>query len=103
MCLTEDLVKSLWHQVVKTELSERFPRMTYYEALATYGSDKPDIRYPFKLASLSVKKEGPTEALIFSTHDAIQSDQFPLYELAESDWAYLRTLLAPIANSVSFL
>ena len=31
---------------------ERFPRLTYEEAMSQYGSDKPDLRYPEKIVSL---------------------------------------------------
>jgi aspartyl-tRNA synthetase len=31
---------------------QRFPRLTYGEAMSQYGSDKPDIRYPAKIVSL---------------------------------------------------
>jgi aspartyl-tRNA synthetase len=31
---------------------QRFPRLTYEEAMSQYGSDKPDLRYPAKIVSL---------------------------------------------------
>ncbi|MEW6368370.1 MAG: aspartate--tRNA ligase [Acidobacteriota bacterium] len=41
-----------------------FPRMTYAEAMASYGSDKPDSRFEMKIADLSTIVEN-TEAALF--------------------------------------
>jgi aspartyl-tRNA synthetase len=40
-------------QVIDVELPERFPRMTYAEALRRYGSDKPDLRFEMELVDLT--------------------------------------------------
>ena len=43
----EALIRSLWSELLRIELaspSEKFTRMTYSEAMARYGSDKPDLR-----------------------------------------------------------
>ncbi|MFT5482677.1 MAG: aspartyl-tRNA synthetase [Halieaceae bacterium] len=48
MALTEDMIRSLFSDVLSTELPE-FPCMTYAEAMSRYGSDKPDLRIPLEL------------------------------------------------------
>jgi aspartyl-tRNA synthetase len=40
-------------EVLDTEIPAPFPRLTHEEAMARYGSDKPDTRYGMELADLS--------------------------------------------------
>ncbi|BDZ58309.1 aspartate--tRNA ligase [Barrientosiimonas endolithica] len=42
--LGEAIAKALW-QVIGVEIETPFPRMTYAEAMARYGTDKPDLRF----------------------------------------------------------
>jgi aspartyl-tRNA synthetase len=48
LALSEDVLKAVW-ALVGEELSTPFPRMTYAEAMARYGSDKPDLRLDLEL------------------------------------------------------
>jgi len=48
----EDLTRSIFSSVKGIELPDPFPRITYKEAMETYGSDKPDTRYDMKLHNL---------------------------------------------------
>jgi len=41
----------------KAGISEKFPRLTYHEAMTTYGSDKPDMRFDLKLIDISKESE----------------------------------------------
>jgi len=45
----EDLVRAVFRDVLEVELPKPFPRMTWRDAMETYGSDKPDLRYPLSL------------------------------------------------------
>ncbi|MTI63661.1 aspartate--tRNA ligase [Methylophaga sp.] len=53
MSLMEELIRSLFAQVLEQPLPNPFPRMTYAEAMARYGSDKPDLRIPLELVEVS--------------------------------------------------
>ena len=48
--LVEDLYKSLIRKVSpETYIPEKFPRITFQEAMDLYGTDKPDLRFDLKL------------------------------------------------------
>ena len=53
----EKMVRHLFKAVLDTEITE-FPRMTFDEAMETYGCDKPDLRFGMKFNNMnSVTKD----------------------------------------------
>ena len=52
IALGEQIVKSLW-ALIGVDVSAPIPRMTYAQAMADYGSDKPDLRFDLKLTELT--------------------------------------------------
>ncbi|MGD8908133.1 MAG: aspartate--tRNA ligase [Chromatiales bacterium] len=52
MKLNEEMIRQLYKEVLDVELPNPFPRMTYDEAMARYGSDRPDLRVPLELVDL---------------------------------------------------
>ena len=50
---TEALAKSVFKDVTGIEITEKFERMSYDDAMNFYGSDKPDLRFDMKLIDLS--------------------------------------------------
>ncbi|MGV3613019.1 MAG: aspartate--tRNA ligase [Fluviicola sp.] len=54
----EGLIKHLFQTVRGITFEGAFPRMDYAEAMATYGSDKPDIRFEMKFTDLKVLSAG---------------------------------------------
>ncbi len=53
MDVTEGLIRHLFREVQGLELPDPFPRMAYSEALARFGSDKPDLRIPLEFTELT--------------------------------------------------
>ena len=53
MDVTEGLIRHLFREVQGEELPDPFPRMAYAEALARFGSDKPDLRIPLEFTELT--------------------------------------------------
>ena len=53
MQLMEKLLRDCFGSVMKVELPNPFPRMTYADAMRRYGSDKPDLRNPLELVEVS--------------------------------------------------
>jgi aspartyl-tRNA synthetase len=51
--LMEGMVRSLFKEALGVDLANPFPRLTYAEAMAKYGSDKPDLRVPLTLTELT--------------------------------------------------
>ncbi len=49
MEIAEDLVATLWQELRGIELRRPFPRMPHAEAMARYGTDKPDLRFGMEL------------------------------------------------------
>lgn len=47
--LMEEILAAIWSQVLGKPLEIPFPRLTYSEALARFGTDKPDLRYGMEL------------------------------------------------------
>ncbi|MGJ9425238.1 aspartate--tRNA ligase [Nesterenkonia halotolerans] len=52
LSLAEELVRRLW-KLIDVELPAQIPHITYHEAMARYGSDKPDLRFDLELTELT--------------------------------------------------
>ncbi|GAA2744017.1 aspartate--tRNA ligase [Terrabacter aerolatus] len=64
--LGESIIAALW-RLIGVELDAPFQRMTYHEAMARYGSDKPDLRFGNELVDC-------TEYFTDTTFRVFQSD-----------------------------
>ena len=51
--LGTDLIRQVWQQTINQKLPEKFPILSYKEAMDMYGTDKPDIRFDMKLKDFS--------------------------------------------------
>ena len=50
--LNEELMSTLWREILGVELETPFPRITFDEAMRRFGSDKPDTRFGMELVDL---------------------------------------------------
>lgn len=49
----EGFIKKLFKDVLNIDIPTPLPRLTYREAMESYGSDKPDVRFDMKIVDLS--------------------------------------------------
>ncbi len=72
----EGLARHLFKEIKDIEFPEKFPRLPYNEAMASYGSDKPDIRFGMRLNEIT---------------PLVQGRNFPVFDTAE----YVGAICAP--------
>jgi aspartyl-tRNA synthetase len=63
--LGEAIVAALWSELAGHTVATPIPRITWHEAMARYGSDKPDLRYGVELTELTDYLRG-TEFRVFA-------------------------------------
>jgi len=51
--LMEEMIRTVFKETLDVELPDPFPRMTHAEAMARYGSDKPDLRVTLELTEVT--------------------------------------------------
>ncbi len=51
--LTEEMIRTVFKETMDVELPNPFPRISYGEAMARYGSDKPDLRVTLELTEVT--------------------------------------------------
>ncbi|MFH1590913.1 MAG: aspartate--tRNA ligase [archaeon] len=50
--INEGLIKHVWKETKDVDIETPFPRMSYAEAMSSYGSDKPDIRFDLEMVDV---------------------------------------------------
>ncbi len=63
--LMETMIRELFAEVLGVSLPDPFPRLTYAEAMARFGTDRPDLRIPLELIDLGDVMKG-VEFKVFS-------------------------------------
>lgn len=84
MDLIEDLMLSMFDEVLGVKLAKPFPRMTYEKALLRYSSDKPDLRFGLPIVDAS---------------DIFSNSEFAVFARALADGGTVRAIRAPGAGS----
>ena len=64
--LAEEIVARLWGELAGYEVPRPIPRLTWHEAMARYGTDKPDLRFGLELVDLTEYFAG-TEFRVFAS------------------------------------
>ena len=54
----EGMMRTLFKNVLDVTIPNPIPRMSWYDAMDNYGSDKPDIRYGMKLHEITTLAQG---------------------------------------------
>jgi aspartyl-tRNA synthetase len=65
IALVEELMQTLWLRLLDTKITTPFARMSYADAMARFGSDKPDLRFGMELVDLADVFAG-TEVGVFA-------------------------------------
>jgi aspartyl-tRNA synthetase len=83
----EGMIQHLFREVRNVELDEKFPRMTYAEAMERYGSDKPDIRFGMEFVNLNAVAQGKGFSIFDSAELvlAINAEQCAVYTRKQLD------------------
>ncbi|MCX6089363.1 MAG: aspartate--tRNA ligase [Candidatus Atribacteria bacterium] len=80
LSLMEELMITLFHEILGVELNSPFPRLSYDEAMNRYGCDKPDLRIPFTIDDFSQLRERNETAPwhdLKDVHSAVKGLFFP--------------------------
>jgi aspartyl-tRNA synthetase len=78
----EELIKSIFKEVKGIDYNESVQRMTWEEAMWTYGNDKPDIRFGMKL--LNLKKPASVYRDRKASFELIEGADFKVFDEAET-------------------
>jgi aspartyl-tRNA synthetase len=68
--MMEMYMQRVFREVIGLELQCPFPRLTYDEAMAKYGSDKPDLRYDLQIENITELFSGSDFKAFKSVFDA---------------------------------
>jgi aspartyl-tRNA synthetase len=69
--LMEQMIQAVWRECLTVELDIPFPRMTYADAQAKYGSDKPDLRFELEIADATDVTRG-SEFGVFANAECVR-------------------------------
>jgi aspartyl-tRNA synthetase len=81
--LNEELICQIFKEIKQIDLPRPFPRLTYKEAMDSYGCDKPDTRFDLKLVDVS---------------DIFKDSQFKVFAGAIANGGIVKVLPIPGGN-----
>jgi aspartyl-tRNA synthetase len=83
--LNEELICQIFKEIKQVDLPRPFPRLTYKEAMDSYGCDKPDTRFDLKLVDVS---------------DIFKDSQFKVFAGAIASGGIVKVLPIPGGNQI---
>lgn len=83
----EGMIQHLFAEVRGVKLDDKFPRLTYAEAMERFGSDKPDIRFGMEFVDLNAVAKGKGFAIFDDAEAvlAINAEQCAVYTRKQLD------------------
>jgi aspartyl-tRNA synthetase len=78
----EGMIKAIFRDVKKIDITEKVERMTWEDAMWNYGNDKPDTRFEMKL--LNIKSAFMRHGKIEATGQVIEGTNFAVFNDAET-------------------
>ena len=84
--ITEQMVVEVFKETLGKDIVSPFPRISYADAMACYGTDKPDTRFDMKLADVS---------------DLASQSAFKVFQSVVAKGGIVKGLAAPAAASLS--
>lgn len=82
----ETMIAAVWQEILGTSLETPFARLTWSEAMARYGTDKPDLRFGLEFIDLT---------------DLLREADFQLFRGTRESGARIRGFTAPGGASLS--
>lgn len=88
----EGMMKTLFKNVLNVEIANPIPRISWYEAMEKYGSDKPDIRFGMQIHEITEVAKGKGFSILdeadyigaIAVHNAAEYTRKQIDEL--TDW-----------------
>ncbi|EIW61847.1 aspartate--tRNA ligase MSD1 [Trametes versicolor FP-101664 SS1] len=71
--VVESIIRKIWKKVENVELEDRFRVMTYAEAMAKYGSDKPDLRFGLEIQDITSQLPEPLRSALQARGEIIEA------------------------------
>ncbi len=84
--MMEEMIRTVFKEVLAVELPNPFPRMTYTEAMRRYGSDKPDLRVTLELTDVT---------------DAVQDVAFKVFSGPATSGGRVAAMRVPGGNALT--
>ncbi|ARU63574.1 aspartate--tRNA ligase [Tumebacillus avium] len=84
--MVEEMMTGVFQATMNVEIPRPFPRITYREAMARYGSDKPDVRFGLELQDLT---------------EQVRGSGFKVFNMAIENGGEVKCIVAPGCASYS--